>query len=253
MRYFDSHCHLSNRNGAAEALVREMDSLGIAKTVVVGGGAITPDTLSRQIAVGGMSDVDIDNAALLAACLKSNGRLIPFYFANPHRGVLPYLAEGGAFRGLKLGPAVHGIALTDDRTRALVAAARDFHHPVYLHCLARPGFDVEALVQLAREFRDVTFILGHAGIGNCDLYAVSLVEKELNILFETSGGFTSVVTAACRRLGAHRVLFGSEYPLQSPRAEIEKNRCATETLTKEEIALVMGGNIATLIQEAFHA
>src|SRR4051812_18473637 len=213
MAFIDSHAHLSSANEAARGWLREMDELGIARSIVVAGGTVTPEKLSEQIARGGALDTDVDNEGLWKVCETSRGRLIPFYLANPHRGARPYLEIGERFAGLKLGPAVHGMPFTDGRVRALVDAAEIFDHPVYLHCLAREGFDVESFVALARTKRGVTFILGHAGIGNCDFHAVALIEHEPNFLFETSGGFTSVVQSAIRRLGPERVLFGSERPL----------------------------------------
>jgi predicted TIM-barrel fold metal-dependent hydrolase len=250
MDFIDAHAHLSSAPDAAVAWLREMKELGIGQSVVVAGGTVTPEELSKQMLLGGSRNVDVDNAGLLRSCTASTGRLIPFYFANPHRGAQPYLEEGRRFRGLKIGPAVHGVPFTDERITALAAAAEGFGHPVYLHCLARPGFDVAALVDLARRFPRVPFILGHAGIGNCDFLAVSLIESSKNIFFETSGGFTSVIELAVKRLGAQRVLFGTERPLQSARAELHKAQCLS--LTDAEWAGVMGGNMKNLL-EGFHA
>jgi predicted TIM-barrel fold metal-dependent hydrolase len=95
---------------------------------------------------------------------------------------------------------------------------------VYTVCLERPGSTVTDLVKLAVAFPDTTFVLGHAGIGNIDLYAVELIAPHANVLLETSGGYTCVAQAAVRRLGADRVLFGSEAPIQHPEVELTKLR-----------------------------
>jgi predicted TIM-barrel fold metal-dependent hydrolase len=245
MAFIDSHAHLPLRPGAREALLTTMDRLGIGRTIVVAGGSVTPEKLSAQIALGGGTDVDIDNLALADACAPSGGRLVPFFFANPHRGAAAYRQQGSAFAGLKLGPAVHGIALSDPRTESLVQTARDLGHPVYLHCLARPGFTVDDLLPLAGRYPSVTFLLGHAGVGNCDLYAVQRIQPHRNIWLETSGGFTCVIEAAIRQLGADRVIFGSEYPLQNPRAEIEKAKCLA--IDDSAFAALMGGNCRRLL------
>ena len=78
------------------------------------------------------------------------------------------------------------------------------------------------LVALAERFPTVTFLMGHSGIGNIDFYGVELVRPLPNILVETSGGYTTVVEAAVDRLGAGRVLFGSEHPVQHPGVELAK-------------------------------
>ena len=245
MMIFDAHAHLPLREGAVSRLLLTLDANEISRAIVVAGGSLTPERLARQINEGGGVDVDIDNAAVLRGCEESNGRLIPFHFANPYRDAVDYAREGRAFRGLKLGPAVHGIPLTDERHAALVAVARDFGHPVYLHCLARSGFRVEDLVVLAARFSDVTFILGHAGIGNADYSAAEIIADSPNILFETSGGFSTVIAKAVARLGATRVLFGSEYPLQDPYLEVAKIRRLD--LAGDSIAGILGGNIARVL------
>lgn len=218
----DFHVRLAPRPGAAERLLATLDECGLDRAVVCAGGTIDLDRLSRQLIEGGHVETDADNDAVLAACAGTDGRLVPFFFANPHRSGEAYRARAAEFRGLEISPAVHGVALTDARVADLVSVAAEFDHPVYVVCLDRPGAGVADLVALARRFPRVTFVLGHSGIGNIDLYALTLIRDEPNVLVETSGGYTCVVEAALNRLGAGRVLFGSEYPLQHPAVELAK-------------------------------
>ncbi|MFI9173101.1 amidohydrolase family protein [Streptomyces lincolnensis] len=221
-RIFDAHAHLAPGEGAADRLLEVMDSCGIDRAVVVAGGVVDPDQLSRQIIEGGALDRDADNDAVRAACATTGGRLVPFFFANPHRAGADYRAAGRHFAGLKLAPSVHGVPLDDPRHAELAATAEEFGHGVYLHCVARPGFGVAELVGLARRFTAVTFVLGHAGVGDMDLYGIDLIRPLPNVLFETSGGYSAVVRAALNRLGPERVLLGTEYPLQHPSVELAK-------------------------------
>mgnify|MGYP001381460696 CR=1 FL=1 len=245
MRIIDAHAHLARGAAASNALLASMDALGIERTVVVAGGTIAPGLLSDHIENGGGTDVDVDNAALYAACEDARFRLLPFYFANPHRGDVLYAREGAAFVGLKLAPAVHGIPFNDERTEALVAQAEELGHPIYLHCLPRAGFTVKDFAFLASEYPRVRFILGHAGVGTCDFGAVERIRPLENVWFEMSGGFTSVCKAAVRALGADRVLFGTEYPLQDPRVELAK--LDTLELTDHEWERITRTNILELV------
>jgi predicted TIM-barrel fold metal-dependent hydrolase len=102
-------------------------------------------------------------------------------------------------------------------------------------------------VRLARRHPRAELILGHAGIGNFDLHAVELLQPEANLSFETSGGFSWVAKHAVEKLGAERVLFGSEYPLQDPFLELEKLKRLG--LGPSELTLVLGGNIRRLLGE----
>lgn len=252
MSIIDAHAHLTlRRDGSPDgsgALLATMDACGIERAVVVAGGTIAPAILSAQIENGGGSDIDVDNAAVLRACERASGRLLPFYFANPHRGDAEYAREGDAFFGLKLGPAVHGVTFDDPRTHALVARAESFGHAIYLHCLTHAGSRVADFVALAEAFPGVRFILGHAGVGNCDFAAVARIAPLANVWFEMSGGFSSVCKAAVKTLGAARVLFGTEYPLQDPRVELAK--LTTLDLTPAEHALVTRGNVLRLLARA---
>ncbi|WP_407561854.1 amidohydrolase family protein [Streptomyces sp. 184] len=243
----DFHVRLAPRPGAAERLLAAMDGCGLARAVVCAGGTIDLDTLARQLVAGGHVETDADNDAVLAACAGTGGppasegvaggnggppasegvaggggRLVPFWFANPHRPPEAYRARAAEFRGLEISPAVHGVALTDPRVAALVEVAAERGHPVYTVCLARPGAGVADLVTLARRFPRTDFVLGHSGIGNIDFHALALIRDEPNIALETSGGYTCVAAAAIDRLGAARVVFGSEYPLQHPAVELAK-------------------------------
>ncbi|MEU0992238.1 amidohydrolase family protein [Streptomyces sp. NPDC005953] len=247
-RILDAHAHLAPGPDATERILTSMKTHGIERTIVVAGAAISPDQLSRQIIEGGHIESDAHNDAVLEGCARSDGRLIPFYFANPHRVASAYRARAHQFRGLKLAPGVHGVPLNDPRTSALVEVAADIGHHVYLHCLQRAGFGVRDLVRLAGRYRHVTFVLGHAGVGDLDFYGIDLIEPLDNILFETSGGYTSVVRAAMDRLGPRRVLFGSEYPLQSPAVELAKFEALD--IPPDEWNLIAWENAIRLIGEA---
>jgi predicted TIM-barrel fold metal-dependent hydrolase len=221
---FDFHARLTPRPDAARRLLSTMDSCGIARAAVAAGGVIDLDRLSAQITEGGHSEADADNAAVLAACEASGGRLVPFHFANPHRGPDEYRRTADRFRGLELSPAVHGVGFDDPRVLDLVAVAARVGHPVYTVCLTRPGQGSADLVRLAETFPDVTFVFGHCGSIGIDTHAVGLIAPVANIVAETSGCLSVVARTALERLGPDRVVFGTEHPLQHPSVELAKLR-----------------------------
>lgn len=221
---FDFHARLGPQPSALEGLLGSMDANGIDRAAVCAGGVIDPYLLSRQVLEGGSVDSDPDNDAVLAAARQSDGRLVPFFFANPRRNPDHYRRNGEHFRGLEISPAVHGIGLADPRTTALVAVAAEFGHPVYAVCLGRAGSTVHDFASLAKGFPETTFVLGHCGFVGIDFHAVQTVEPHDNIMAETSGCYAAVARAAVRHLGPERLLFGSEYPVQSTAAELTKMR-----------------------------
>ena len=218
----DFHARLPSRPGMLRRLLATMDDCGIDRAVVCAGGTISLDQLSRQLIEGGHVETDADNDAVLRAADGSGGRLVPFYFANPHAPAALYRAAAPSYAGLEISPAVHGVALTDERTVRLLEIAAAAGHPVYVVCLERAGARVADLVRLAGRFPGLPLVLGHSGVGNIDYYAVEQIAPHPSISLETSGGYSTVVQRALDRLGAGRVLFGTEFPLQDPRVELAK-------------------------------
>jgi hypothetical protein len=244
---FDFHARLGPAPDAAGALLAAMDGAGIERAAVSAGGLLDLDRLSAQIADGGRSDVAVDNGRTLALCRDTGGRLLPFFFADPCRDVAAYRAAAPGYRGLEISPAVHGFRLDDPAVAALVDIAAAARHPVYVVCLARPGTRAGDLVTLARHFPEVTFVYGHCGHTGLDASGLATIAPCPNIAAETSGCYTAVAALALRRLGAERVVFGTEYPLQHPRVEIVKLEAVP--MTPADRRLVMAANACRLLGE----
>lgn len=218
----DFHARVPPSSRAVGRLLGVMDRNGIARAAVTAAGLVDLDTLAAQVMEGGFVEADADNEGLLAVCAESVGRLLPFYFGNPRRSPEEYARVAAACSGLELSPAVHGVALTDERTRAWVEVADRNNHPVYVVCLARPGSTATDLASLARDFPDTEFVLGHCGFVGIDLWSIDRVKDSANISAETSGCYTRTAAVAVERLGPERVLFGTEWPIQDPRVELTK-------------------------------
>ncbi|MET9297505.1 amidohydrolase family protein [Streptomyces sp. NPDC003077] len=244
---FDFHVRLRPTAGAVADLLRAMDAHGIGRALVCAGGTLPPARISRQVIEGGGTTEDADNGAVRAACAAHPRRLVPCYFANPHRPVVAYRAAAPNFRAVEVSPAVHGVPLADPRTDALVAVAGEVGHSVYAVCLQQEGSGVADLARLAARHPEVTFVLGHCGIGNIDLYGLTLVRDLPNVLVETSGGYTLVLRAALAELGPDRVLFGSEYPLQDPAVELAKY--AVLGLPPDMLRGALGDNARRVLKE----
>jgi predicted TIM-barrel fold metal-dependent hydrolase len=219
---FDFHARLAPGPDALDRLLATMTTAGIERAAVSAGGVIDLGRLSTQIVDGGFSVAAVANESVRVACAASDGRLVPFYFANPRAGIGEYREQVDAYRGLELSPAVHGLPFHDPRMIAFVEVAAEAGHPVYVVCLGREGTRSDDLVALATRFPDTTFVFGHCGFIGIDIAGVDRIAGQSNIVAETSGCFGVVVRHALHRLGADRVLFGTEYPLQHPGTELAK-------------------------------
>ncbi|WP_207782124.1 amidohydrolase family protein [Phytoactinopolyspora limicola] len=243
MPVLDFHARL--HPGGMDGLLAAMDYHGIDRAVVSAGGVIDPYRLSDQIIWGGHIESDADNEAVLATCTASGGRLLPRYFANPHRDPSEYHAWGPDFCGVEISPAVHGVPLTDERTIALVEVAESVGHAVYIVSLGRAGCGSRDLAFLASKFPAVRFVLGHCGFIGIDFGAIKDVADLGNVFAETSGCYLAVVRVALERLGAERLLFGTEYPGQDPGVELAKYRALDISL--EQWRLISWTNGAPLL------
>jgi len=238
----DSHAHLSLELTGLASLLDSMNRFDIDQAVVVGGGLVD---LSKLQVPGSGREILFDNLALLELCEMAHERLLPFFFANPWVRPDHYASVGPRFHGLKLGPVVHGCPLVSPQTRSYLDLAARFRHPVYLHCLEQDGLRVTDLCHLAADYPDLTFILGHGGVGHFDYAAITSIAPFANIFYETSGPFKAVVARAVEILGPHRLLFGSEHPLQGAATELAKINDLG--LSDEAYDAITGGNIAHLL------
>jgi uncharacterized protein len=241
---FDFHARLAPGD---RSLLSTMDAAGIDRAAVSAGGLLTLDRLAAQIDTGGRADVPAPNAEVHEHCARSGGRLLPFYFADPVRDVAAYRSSAADFRGLELSPAVHGFRFDHPAVAALVAIAAAAGHPVYVVTLAREGTRPADLARLARAHRSATFVWGHCGHTGLDLPGLTEIAPAPNVLAEISGCLTVTAQAAVDRLGAARVLFGTEYPLQSPAVELAK--VAALGLAPADRDAVLGGNACRVLKE----
>ncbi|MGE5423528.1 MAG: amidohydrolase family protein [Ignavibacteriales bacterium] len=245
----DGHAHLNKK--VLPVLLDRMDELGIDMTVVVASGIIDPYELAHRIIYGlDLDDIDVFKAneyVIEASCIHP--KLLPFFFVNPfHAPTTAVLEQISHCCGLKIAPAVHGIGFMDPRIKEYILIAMEYNMPVYSHCLSFPSCSVEAFVDLARSFPEVSFILGHGGRGNLDLCAIDLIRLNENICMETSGSFDYVIHEAVKNLGADRVIFGSEFPLQHQIVELTK---ISRLLSAVEFERVANDNIFRLIGKEY--
>jgi predicted TIM-barrel fold metal-dependent hydrolase len=126
-----------------------------------------------------------------------------------------------------------------------IAEAAD--HPVYVVSVGHAGARTADLVQLARRFSPVVFVWGHCGHTGLDIAGLADIADVPNVHAEISGCLTATAHQAVRWLGAQRVLFGTEYPLQHPRVELTK--VGVLDLEPRELSEVMWGNACRLLGE----
>jgi predicted TIM-barrel fold metal-dependent hydrolase len=244
-RVIDFHARLVPEPGAAARLLATMDAFGVERAVVCAGGILPLQRLAYQIQYGGGCANSADNDGVRREVESSSGRLVPFFFGNPHAPVSEYAKDAALFKGLEISPAVHGVGYDDPGMRNLVEEAGRHGHPVYTVCVPATGSTTADLVRLAVRFPSTVFVFGHCGYIGIDIHSIEEVQPYPNIVVELSGCFSITARTAVDRLGADRVLFGTEYPLQHPSTELVK--LAALRLQPDELEQVAWRNAVRLL------
>jgi len=195
------------------------------------------------------SDYARANAEVARIVAGSDGRLMGFAFVHSSRdagrifAMVEHAVRQWGFCGIK----VHGSDAMP--TREVCEAARAFRLPLLVDVIGQAS----VVEMFAAQFPDVSFIVPHLGSFSDDWRAhvqvVDQIARLPNVYADTSGvkRFDYVVEAV-RRGGANKVLFGSDGPWLHPGLELHKIRVLGLSATDE--ALVLGGNLLRLIQDA---
>ena len=134
-------------------------------------------------------------------------------------------------------------------SREICEVARAFSLPVLYDVMGA----VSVCELLAQEYPDVDFIIPHLGSFADDWRAQSAFIDHLarhpNIYTDSAGVRRfDLLEQAVERAGARKILFGSDGPWLHPGVELAK--IAALTLSRDDEALVLGGNFLRLITKA---
>lgn len=241
----DSHVHLKHGDAAGteytpEQIVAVMDAAGIERSVV-----FAMSTTTRR---------SLEMAA--EAVERFPDRLIPYAYALPsyERPVIDELRaaiEELGFRGIKLH--IGECRLREYIADPVFALAGELGVP----CLIDLGGDLATGERIAASFAETKLIYAHFGRYLCTDVPliesfIALAERHANVYLDTAGVVLSwTIREAVQRLGAERVLFGTDSPYPRPdevtmlRDGIRQIRALE--LSPEDEAMVLGGSIARLL------
>jgi predicted TIM-barrel fold metal-dependent hydrolase len=229
-------------DGKLSGLLRTMDEAGIDKGLALGVG-IKASVVARTNEFIGTVPRD---------------RLVPMGTVHPELSVdenMRSLKDNGIV-GVKLHPLFQALSLSDPRVRDICAALAEAGMPVISHVGA--GGDDEAndrgapaaLRELADALPGLTLIACHYG----GYHRLDEAEEHVvgsRVTLETSWPPTVAdldrerIVALIRTHGADRVVYGSDWPMADPAAEIAAIR--ELGLTQEETDGILGENAARLL------
>jgi predicted TIM-barrel fold metal-dependent hydrolase len=229
-------------DGKLSGLLRTMDEAGIDKGLALGVG-IKASVVARTNEFIGTVPRD---------------RLVPMGTVHPELSVdenISSLKDNGIV-GVKLHPLFQSLSLADPRVRDICAALAEAGMPVISHVGAGGDADANdrgapaALRALADGLPTLNLIACHYG-GYHRLDAAEEHVVGSRVTLETSWPPTLAeldeerLVALIRRHGADRVVFGSDWPMADPAAEIAAIR--NLGLTEDEVDGILGGNVTRLL------
>lgn len=221
----------------AALCIDRMDEAGIDKGIImtiVDAPAVNPDSIGL----------------IAAACAEYPDRLWAFARVHPWYGersaeLLEQAFELG-FKGLKLHPVSTIAHPSGADTLRLMRIALAHNAPTLFHCGDEPMTTPLAVAAAAEALPEATVIAGHMGGYFHVDEAIEVAERVPNLILETSAmPYPAKIREAVERVGAERVMYGSDGPVCSPRLEVEKVRLAGLDATSEE--LILAGNALRIV------
>jgi hypothetical protein len=175
-----------------------------------------------------------------------------FVAADPHQPEAPAILEAQLKQyrvaGIKLNPARAGSPAEERRMWELLGLAQEKDLPVFIHTGSFPfeahAFqDASALGPVVAAFPHLSITIAHIG---WDQYQtiLAMAERYHHLSVETSWQPPKVIRQAVDKLGAHRVLMGSDFPLLQQSVALENLQMA---LKPSELKLVACRNAHRLL------
>jgi predicted TIM-barrel fold metal-dependent hydrolase len=186
---------------------------------------------------------------------------IPKGVDRPIQLLKKYFSQGA--RALKIHPALDQEGPDSPRYRALIRTASDLGLPIILHTgsarmhLFYKPFYKESFSRSAEQFSKwfenyprARFVLAHMNFHEPSI-ALDLCEEFENVHVDTSWQPAEVVSEAVRRIGAERVLFGSDWPVVGDNMTVGRQRIqnciASGLLNDQQASLILGDNARKLL------
>jgi predicted TIM-barrel fold metal-dependent hydrolase len=277
MAGFDAHTHLF---APGQLLGREQIAEGDRTFREMYGDPAAKMAVARQV-LGALDEAELDGAVvagfafsfepdlleqneyLADAARASDGRLIPLMTVNPALPGWERIAQHANDRGARgfgeLRPHSQRWDPCGGDARKLYGMARDAGLPLLWHCSEPVGHDYPGkaggispaeLVEVAAAFPGLAMIAAHLGAGLSFYLQMPEVRSVIDsVYFDTAAVALLYDDESVSRLvdlaGPERVLFGSDYPLLSPRRQIQR---LAAHLKGPVLEAVIGGNARRLFR-----
>lgn len=248
-RIIDCHGHFGYYNRTkiipthAEAMIKEMDKVGVEKIC-----------MSAFLSIG--PDCKVGNDMVAEAVKKYPDRFIGYGVVNPNRpqdidAELRRCFEDLGMRAIKLHPATHQSPIDGSAFKKVFEFAANKRLPILSHEWGPPKF----IGQLSSKYPEVSFIMAHMGFwdGRSDFAYADVMASHNNVYVDLA--YSNVLYEALERLvaivGPRKIVFGSDFPLHDLGYQV--GRVMSSKLSNKYKQLILGLNMLRILGESHEA
>jgi len=223
--------YLTGESNTVDAMLAAMDAAGV------------------DMAVGCSLGQMIDNDYVARIAREHPQRIVGFGQVDPRApdavAEVRACAERG-LRGLKLHPTMHGYHFADHGLLDPVfQACAEEGLVVLVNALDDPFCAPLAIEEIARGFPQVPVLVAHMGTVWNVVEAILVAERNEHVFLETSSAQLLDVRMAHARVGAGKLVMGTDWPGSD--FDLERAKIAKAVPDPAERALVEGGTLARLL------
>jgi len=206
------------------------------------------------------SEIEGHNRYVYDAWRKHPDRIIPFGWTDPTVSVehakkmIQVCLDEYGFIGVKMNGAQNNYFIDDPVIGLPIAEAIAKAGGMIAYHIGPDAYEKThplRAAEIARRFRETTVLMVHMGMtdGMMNEAAIRVAESYSNVYLIASATTPNLTRKAIARVGAERVLFGSDSPFSSAEVEIAAHRTLLKTFFSSiEYDLVMSGNAARIFK-----
>jgi len=246
----DAHAHMGPwlnfhiaDQGSPASMVKTMDACGVDVTII-----------SPHICIG--PEYRLGNRHAYEAAAEFPGRLIPFVTVNPNYPIaeiedeIAHWESNGGITAFKLHPSLHQYKASGEGYFPVYEYANAHKLPILSHSWAGdPLGGASTLGGLAEKYPNAAFIIGHSASSWQVLDEASReANAHNNVYLDLTGSrlIRGLLEDAVQRVGADRVLFGTDNPFIDPRPGL--GRVLMADLSDDDKRLILGLNAKQLFR-----
>lgn len=197
-----------------------------------------------------------DHSMMEEAMERHPGRVYGYYLFNPNAGetereIEAAFARHKGYIGIKLLPDYHRHSLDSDAYRPALRFAEERSLLLLSHTWgqapgARSYSTMDKVLPVLEQYRNIRFLMGHSCQGQVD-QAIRAASKYENAYLDIcdTGRLNGVIERMVAGAGAHKVVFGTDWPQHSP--VYLMGGVLYAKISDEEKKMILRGNAARLL------